>query len=114
MHATNIAITGEAPEFFSAYKVRLLCSDISKLAGGARRILDFGAGTGNSAPFFHKYHPGVALTCADVSRRSLEIAQERFPDQMQPLLLDGERINAADRSFDVAFSACVFHHIPHS
>jgi SAM-dependent methyltransferase len=32
---------------------------------------------------------------------------------MQALLLDGPTIDAPDASFDVAFSACVFHHIPH-
>jgi SAM-dependent methyltransferase len=113
MHAANIAITGEQPEFFAEYKVRLLRSDTRDLEGGANRIIDFGAGTGNSVGFFRKYYPDAALTCADVSERSLEIARQRFPARMQALLLDGPTIDAPDASFDVAFSACVFHHIPH-
>jgi SAM-dependent methyltransferase len=113
MHAANIAITGEQPEFFSEYKVRLLCGDTRTLAGGAGRIIDFGAGTGNSVPFFRKYYPNATLTCADVSARSLDIALQRFPARMRTLLLDGPAIGAPDAAFDVAFSACVFHHIPH-
>jgi SAM-dependent methyltransferase len=114
MHAANIAITGERPEFFSEYKIRLLRQDTQKINGGSDRILDFGCGTGNSIPFFHTYHPGVTLTSADVSRRSLDVARQRFPGKMQELLLEGPRIDVADNSFDVAFSACVFHHIPHA
>jgi SAM-dependent methyltransferase len=113
LHAANIAITGEQPEFFADYKIRLFRGDTQKLRGRADRIIDFGAGTGNSVPFFHRYHPGVALTCADVSRRSLDIAQRRFGGKMQALVLEGPVIDVADDSFDVAFSACVFHHIPH-
>ena len=114
MHAANIAITGERPDFFSAYKIRILAGDFARLGLQADRIVDFGAGTGNSIPFFRQYCPTSALTCADVSRRSLDLAQARFPGQSRPLLLDGPRIDAADGSFDVAFSACVFHHIPHA
>lgn len=114
MHAANIAITGERPDFFSAYKIRILAADIARLGLQADRIIDFGAGTGNSIPFFRQHRPATDLTCADVSRRSLELAQARFPGQSRPLLLDGPRIDAGDGSFDVAFSACVFHHIPHT
>jgi len=114
MHAANIAITGERPEFFAEYKIRVLRHDTQTLDGSARRILDFGSGTGNSIPFFRAHHPDAALTCADVSRRSLDVAQARFPAQMQELLIEGDELAAAAGSFDVVFSACVFHHIPHS
>jgi SAM-dependent methyltransferase len=112
MHAANIAITGERPDFFSEYKIRILAEDTVALGIRADRIIDFGAGIGNSIPFFNRYCPGAALTGADVSQRSLDLADGRFPGKMQHLLLDGPRIDAADGSFDVAFSACVFHHIP--
>lgn len=114
MHATNIAITGEQPEFFAEYKIRVLRQDLQTLDGPSRRILDFGSGTGNSIPFFHNHHPDAELTCADVSRRSLDVAKARFPSRMRELLIEHDALNVDDGSFDVAFSACVFHHIPHS
>ena len=65
---TEIAITGESPEFFSEYKIQVLRRDMNELTGRKDRVLDFGAGTGNSIPFFHSCNPGLSLTCADVSR----------------------------------------------
>ena len=110
-HRANIAITGEAPEYFSEYKIR----ELRAIAGdGARSILDFGSGTGNSIPFFLKYFPGSALTGVDPSQRSLEIAAARFPGAAQGLAMSGDRIPAGDSSCDAAFSACVFHHIDHA
>lgn len=81
LHSRNIRASGEQPEFFAEYKVR----DAAKLAtdaglGASLRVMDFGAGVGNSVPFFAKYMPACHLTCVDVSTRSLEIARERFPD----------------------------------
>jgi ubiquinone/menaquinone biosynthesis C-methylase UbiE len=113
MHAANIAITGEKPDFFSEYKIRILSADIENLRTKVRSIIDFGAGTGNSVPYFRKYVPDSALTCTDVSQKSLDIAGQRFPGAMQSVLLQNEKIAAPDDSFGVAFSACVFHHIPH-
>lgn len=113
MHAANIAVTGETPEFFAAYKIRLLAEDAKRLGVTARSIIDFGAGTGNSVPHFSNFLPEATLCCADVSRRSLEIAKARFPGKVRDMAIDGPVIPAADDSFDIAFSACVFHHIPH-
>ncbi len=113
MHRANIAITGEAPEFFARYKVRVLGEIARELGIQARTILDFGSGIGNSIPFFKEYLQNADLVCADVSQRSLEVAEMRFPGLATSLLLEGDRIPAETNRFDVAFSACVFHHIPH-
>ena len=110
-HRANIAITGEGPEYFSEYKIKVL-RDI--LPGPVGSILDFGSGTGNSIPFFQKYFKDSALTSADVSQRSLEIAEARFPGASRGLTMDGSSIPASDNSFAAAFSACVFHHIDHA
>lgn len=79
----------------------------------ARQILDFGSGIGNSIPQFSRSFPEAELTCADVSQRSLDLAARCFPGMASSLRIEGDRLPAADRSFDLAFSACVFHHIPH-
>ena len=113
MHAANIAITGEKPDFFSEYKIRILREDIGSLHIPVQSIIDFGAGTGNSVPYFRKHVPQAALTCTDVSQKSLDIAEKRFPGAMRSVLLQNEKIAAPDDSFGAAFSACVFHHIAH-
>lgn len=114
MHASNIAISGESPEYFAAYKIRDLAHELRRAFGqlATPGVLDFGAGVGNSAPYIMKSLPGARLTCADVSAESLAIAQSRFRHgSVAYVKLDGGRLPFADAQFDVAFSACVFHHI---
>lgn len=109
-HGENIRVSGESPEYFAEYKI----ADIARVTGGLgpdARILDFGSGIGNSVPHVNKYFPQAALTCLDVSPRSLEIARQRFPDLAVYEAFDGEHIPHAEGEFDVAFAACVFHHI---
>ena len=119
LHAANIAISGESPEYFSEYKIK----DLKDLAIRylARRdkdvvapaILDFGAGIGNSVPFIRKHLPSAQLTCLDVSSKSLAIGQARYRDYARFVQFDGGRIPFADHSFTVVLAACVFHHIGH-
>lgn len=75
------------------------------------RILDFGAGVGTSIPHWREAFPQTMLTCLDVSQRSLAIANARHPDMADYCIFDGNRLPFASGSFDVAFAACVFHHI---
>jgi SAM-dependent methyltransferase len=115
LHAQNIRASGEAPEFFAEYKI----ADVAKLlppavAARGPAILDFGAGVGTSVPYFRKYFPNCALTCLDVSNKSLDVGRSRFASQASFVHFDGTRIPFPDANFDVVFLACVLHHIPHS
>lgn len=113
-HRQNIAVTGEDPAFFAEYKIAVLRSVFDALGYVPTRIMDFGSGVGASVPFFGKYFPAATLTCADASTRSLELAASRFPDGANYVEVVGDRVPADDASVDVAFSACVFHHIDHA
>lgn len=113
-HRSNIAITGEAPEYFAEYKINLVRQFTGQKNLDAAHILDFGSGIGNSIPHFNRFFPAAKLTCADVSQRSLDIANSRFPGLGQNIRIEGAQLPFHDESFDVAFSACVFHHIPHA
>lgn len=106
----SVEAAGEESAFFAEYKVKDVRADL----GGGRglRILDFGSGVGTSVPWFRRYFPDCTLTCADVSRRSLDVAAARFPGAAEFVHFDGDALPFADASFDVAFAACVFHHIP--
>jgi len=108
-HASNIRISGEVPAYFARYKVQ----DVVRLCSAQKptRILDFGAGVGASVPHWREAFPQASLTCLDVSQRSLAIARDRHPGAAEYRSFDGVRIPFAAGSFDIAFAACVFHHI---
>ena len=112
-HRQNIAVTGEAPEYFAEYKIKKLRQVVDRSKITASRICDFGSGIGNSIPYFQKHFPNAELTSADVSERSLALSKTRFPESGNYLLVEKDRLPCEQASFDVAFSACVFHHIPH-
>jgi len=110
LHAVNIRASGEAPGFFAEYKIK----DIAAALNDGRhveRILDFGGGIGASVPHVRRHFPDAALTCLDVSDRSLAMAREHYGNEASFVPFDGTRIPFDQDSFDVAFAACVFHHI---
>jgi ubiquinone/menaquinone biosynthesis C-methylase UbiE len=109
----HITASGEKPEFFHDYKVKALSRMAKERNLRPESILDFGAGIGNSTPFFRRYFPDARLAGADVSQRSLEVGEARFPGVSTGLRIEDQRIPAKDNSFAMTFSACVFHHIPH-
>jgi trans-aconitate methyltransferase len=113
MHEKNIAVTSEKPEFFHEYKIRVLRQMAQARKLEPESILDFGSGIGNSTPFFRRYFPTAPLASADVSQRSLDVAESRFPGMATGLRIEGQSIPAKDDTFSITFSACVFHHIPH-
>lgn len=114
--SAGIKLSGEAPEYFSEYKVADIAShwrprlqpDASPL-----RLLDFGAGVGNSVPYVRKYFPGSRLTCLDLSQRSLAVAERRFPGAADYVHFDGAHLPFEAEQFDIAYAMVVFHHIPH-
>jgi len=113
LHTASIRLSGESPDYFAEYKV----IDAARLASQHKlppvpEILDFGAGVGNSIPYFTRHMPGCRLTCLDVSERSLAVALARFPGLADLVAFDGERFPFLESRFDLVFAACVFHHIP--
>jgi ubiquinone/menaquinone biosynthesis C-methylase UbiE len=113
MHQRNIAVSGESPEYFAHYKIEDLANFCAEKAIRVETVLDFGAGIGNSIPYFRKFFPRQKITYADVSQKSLDLARERYPGTGEFSLIPDARLAQADNSQDAVFSACVFHHIPH-
>jgi SAM-dependent methyltransferase len=112
IHADNIKLSGEDPEYFARYKI----DDLRRRWNAAGRaepgaILDFGTGIGNSIPHLAKAFTGARLVGLDVSQNSLDLAERRFPGMADYVRYDGTRAPFEDASFDLIFSACVFHHI---
>lgn len=116
MHAANIKVSGEDPEYFAEYKVVDLAAELARSQAGANlkpAVLDFGAGIGYSVPFFRKHLPEARITCLDVSRKSLDLGAAEYGGLAEFKHFDGARIPYEAGVFDVALASCVFHHIPH-
>jgi len=114
MHKKSVGFSGESLDYFARYKIE----DVRRVAarkglGEGPAILDFGAGTGASVPYWKMFFKDAALSASDVSGDSLAKLSESYPD-CRTLLLDGGKIPALDESFDVAFASGVFHHIDHA
>lgn len=113
IHAGNISISGEDPEYFAEYKVRDIFDAYREARGGSDGIgvLDFGSGVGTVVPFLRRYFDSARIIGIDVSSKSLKIARRRFGDDAAFVQFDGETIPCADASIDLVLAACVFHHI---
>ena len=111
-HKTNLAVTGESPDYFARYKVVETARRLRTLGLAPRRVLDFGCGIGNSAPHLRAAFPQAQITGADVSEKSLSVARQRFPGAADFVACGpGGSPPAAAEGYDLIFSACVFHHI---
>lgn len=114
LHAANIRMSGEDPEYFAEYKIKDIATELAARGESLdARVLDFGAGVGYSIPFFRRHLPGSRITCLDVSKRSLEIGAARHPGEAEFRHFDGASIPFPADSFDVTLASCVFHHIAH-
>ena len=113
----GIALSGESPEYFSEYKIADIareCRLQARSRDGSIKLLDFGAGIGNSVPYVRQHFASAELTCLDLSQRSLEVAEKRFPNQARYVRFDGAHIPFPGDHFDIAYAMCVFHHINHA
>jgi SAM-dependent methyltransferase len=111
-HKTNLALTGEQPDYFARYKIVEVARRLRALGAAPRRILDFGCGIGNSVPHLRQAFPQAQITGVDVSENSLAVARGRFPEAAEFLAYaPGEAPPAPAEGYDLIFSACVFHHI---
>lgn len=111
-HASSIAISGEDTDFFAAYKVSAIKQELASDGLTPDMVLDFGSGIGNSLPYLRGAFPRADITCLDVSLKSLDLSQQRFPGAARACHFDGRSIPFPDNHFDLIFTACVFHHIP--
>jgi len=111
-HASSIRLSGERPDYFADYKIRVLAGLANDWGLTAPVILDFGSGIGNSLPGYRRHMPTASVTLSDVSAQSLETARNiHGGDEAMVHIADGA-LDLPDACFDITFTACVFHHIP--
>jgi SAM-dependent methyltransferase len=111
-HARSIRLSGEDTGFFARYKI----ADARKIADRrnlvVHRILDFGAGIGNSLRPMRDLFPDARISCLDVSDASLELCRQELSSGVDFHCYDGVHIPPGIGEFELIFTACVFHHIP--
>ena len=113
LHANNIRVVGEGPEYFARYKVEEIRRLWTKRAfPEPSAIMDFGSGIGASLPHLAAAFPSASLTAFDISAQSLAVAKRRFPN-IAIFVHDENLASFPKASFDLIFTACVFHHIDH-
>jgi ubiquinone/menaquinone biosynthesis C-methylase UbiE len=93
------------------YKVQDVANECKRKSNNIT-VIDLGAGVGVSVPYFKRYLPAANIICLDVSTKSLAIGQKRFGDQAYFVRFDGSKLPFSDASVEIAFAACVFHHVP--
>jgi SAM-dependent methyltransferase len=112
LHQQSIAFSGCELEYFADYKARYAAECFREICRDGERLLDFGCGTGASIPLFGKYLDHPSLVCADVSIKSLELAERRHGAAAAYLPIRDERLELPADSVGMVFTSCVFHHIP--
>lgn len=114
LHRTSVRASGEEPEYFAAYKVDYMATDLGPGVAASRiEILDFGCGVGGSIPHLRSRFPAASLFGADVSGESIDLARQAHPD-ITFSRVGHDRIELPDACVDVVMAACVYHHIPPS
>ena len=106
----GLSVSGENKDYFARRRIEWLRDRLPKDLTSLDHVMDYGCGTGSSAPLLIDILGANAIVGTDASVKSLEIAVQnhgseharflRF-DQYQP-----------DGRFDLIYSNGVFHHIP--
>ena len=112
-HTDNLKISGEDPAYFARYKIDEVRRRWTREhRAEPRAVLDFGCGIGASLAHLQTAFPAAKVTGLDVSEKSLAIARDRTPAAVDLVLHDGGAVlPLPEASFDLIFTACVFHHI---
>lgn len=111
IHNKNLKkLSGFGRDYFAQYKINEVKE---RLTYSPKNILDFGCGDGISCEILRELFPQAKITGVDVSSESIKIAQEKNIYNCDFVSYDGVNFPFESESFDLIFSACVFHHIEH-
>ncbi len=108
--AQGISVSGEDKDFFARGRVAWLARCLREISVQPKSVLDFGCGTGQSAPHLLEIVQAEEVLGVDVSEGLLGVAQREFGSPRANFLVLKNHQPAAD--FDLAFCNGVFHHIP--
>lgn len=90
---------------------RLQAELVAASGSGARRVLELGTGTGETARRLLAHHPEASLVGIDVSEEMLAAARSILPAERAELLVATLQAPLPDGSFDLVASALCVHHL---
>ncbi len=108
--AQGLSVSGEDKDYFAHGRVIWLAERLRTLNVAITTILDFGCGTGGSAPHLLKHFPKARYRGVDVSAASIEQARRNHGGERAAF--DTLENHAPDGVIDLVFCNGVFHHIP--
>lgn len=111
-HQASVAFGGFELDYFARYKADIAKQRCTKAGLSPSRIMDFGSGMGNALKPLRSAFPAARIDCVDVSAESLRECRAQGVPNSFTQHYDGKNLPYDDGTFDLAFTACVFHHIP--
>lgn len=106
----GLSVSGESKDYFAEGRVKWLAARLADVNFVPRQILDFGCGTGSSAPYLLGLPGAESLLGVEVSPQSVKVAQRLHGSDRARFSLSSE--NRPRGEFNLAFCNGVFHHIP--
>lgn len=113
-HQASVAFGGFELDYFATYKADVTRTVCDRFNIAPRTIMDFGAGIGNAVKPLREAFPASKIACVDVSADSLAQCAALAISNVGTHIYDGQTLPFRDGAVDLAFTACVFHHIPES
>src|SRR5580704_15848563 len=107
IHSISVREAFEAP---TAMENRFLLGQMGRLAG--KRLLDVGAGLGESSVYFALQ--GAVVTTTDISPEMVETALklgDLYGVKLEGVVSTGEDLRVPDSSYDFVYLANVIHHV---
>jgi SAM-dependent methyltransferase len=106
----GLAVSGEGKEYFARGRVAWLARMLRRMGRRPGRVMDYGCGTGSTAPLLHELLPAERVLGLDVSPDSIALAQRRHQTKgIDFATIAGQRFRD---EFDLIYCNGVFHHIP--
>ena len=105
-----LAVFGEDREYFARGRVKQLAERIQQMGLVPAHLMDFGCGTGATAPILLKIFGAESAIGLDTSQRSLDVAKQHYGSERIDFLPVQEYAPAG--ALDLAYCNGVFHHIP--
>ncbi|MGQ0539745.1 MAG: methyltransferase [Gemmatimonadaceae bacterium] len=106
----GIAVSGEEKEYFAKGRVAQTRIVLEALGVEPRSVLDFGCGTGSTAPVILETWPRCSLVGIDTSAESIREARETHSTGRVRFELIDDYTPACEH--DLVYCNGVFHHIP--
>jgi trans-aconitate methyltransferase len=105
----GISVSGEGRDYFAEGRVTFLSDCLRTISFAPAKVMDFGCGTGATAPFLLDCLHPQSLLGLDVSAESISVARRQSPAASTRFETFTDYIPAAD--VDLIYSNGVFHHI---